>query len=607
MNVRRILWQSIGIVGLSCALGHPGAMAADKELPSSIEPNRVAELIEQLGADDFFAREQAQLQLAKMGLAVFESLVEAENHPDPEVAARVRYLVRLIRVEWVHKGDSPDVQRLLDGYERLDANNRMMRMEQLAALPDDTGLEALCRLARFEKSPLLSKRAAILVLTPPSDAAPRQASIDPRQRHKKILDTLQNSNRPACQWLKSVVVEGEDPQRAVNLWDTLIKDEISVMEEFPAKSSAGTITSLIRYQISLQRRLGQDEQAVAAMQRLLDYELGEPESLTELIRWLSDAKGWAAIDKLAQRFEARVAENPLLAYTMAEARTKQGQQESAEEWVHRALELHADDPKEHLEVAQILRDRGMQDWAEREFRKTTEIGPAYRSEVIVAQFLLGELLYDQQRFSDAAKIFDAALTGLDSAEKEAIGFPASVKRMMEQQRARFEARKEFYLACAAEQESDYEKQAKHLDAALEADATDIDVLIAMFHSKLDDADRKEQVVKRIRSLGDQFRGEIQRNPNNPTYYNQLAWLVSNTEGDFREAVRLSQRSLELRPNESGYLDTLGRCLFANGQYAEAVKYQRQAVQGDPHSGQMQRQLELFEKTLAEAKQESPAS
>ena len=81
--------------------------------------------------------------------------------------------------------------------------------------------------------------------------------------------------------------------------------------------------------------------------------------------------------------------------------------------------------------------------------------------------------------------------------------------------------------------------------------------------------------------------------------NQLAWLVANTRGDFDEAVRCSHRSLELRPGSAGYLDTLAHCYYAKRDYKNAVKHQLEAVQGEPHSAQMQRQLKLFQKSLQE--------
>ena len=79
----------------------------------------------------------------------------------------------------------------------------------------------------------------------------------------------------------------------------------------------------------------------------------------------------------------------------------------------------------------------------------------------------------------------------------------------------------------------------------------------------------------------------------PNAYNQLAWLVGNTEGNYQEALECSLKSLELRPNTSAYLDTLGRCYYGAGDVANAVKYQSQAVALNPDSGQIRRQLEFF--------------
>jgi tetratricopeptide (TPR) repeat protein len=80
-------------------------------------------------------------------------------------------------------------------------------------------------------------------------------------------------------------------------------------------------------------------------------------------------------------------------------------------------------------------------------------------------------------------------------------------------------------------------------------------------------------------------------------YNQLAWLISNTEGDYDEALRSSIKSLELQPGRSGFLDTLGRCYYAKGDYQNAVKFQSQAVALEPNSPLIVKQLKLFEEAL----------
>ena len=81
-------------------------------------------------------------------------------------------------------------------------------------------------------------------------------------------------------------------------------------------------------------------------------------------------------------------------------------------------------------------------------------------------------------------------------------------------------------------------------------------------------------------------------------FNQYAWLVGNTTGDYQRAVEYSRKSLELRNWESAsYLDTLGHCYFGAKDYENAVKYQQQAVDMDPESLGMRRQLNVFRQAL----------
>jgi tetratricopeptide (TPR) repeat protein len=87
-----------------------------------------------------------------------------------------------------------------------------------------------------------------------------------------------------------------------------------------------------------------------------------------------------------------------------------------------------------------------------------------------------------------------------------------------------------------------------------------------------------------------------------TMNNQYAWLISNTEGDFQQALRCSQRSLELEPELSTFLDTLGRCYFAIGDYENAVAYQKKATKLEPFSMSMKRQLVVFEAALQKQKE-----
>ena len=94
-------------------------------------------------------------------------------------------------------------------------------------------------------------------------------------------------------------------------------------------------------------------------------------------------------------------------------------------------------------------------------------------------------------------------------------------------------------------------------------------------------------------------------PEAPGFYNEIAWLVANTEGDFDEAVALSQKSIELAQASGdsphrlgGLLDTLAHCYYAKKDYASAVEYQQEAAQLDSHTQSIKRALVRFREALA---------
>jgi tetratricopeptide (TPR) repeat protein len=164
--------------------------------------------------------------------------------------------------------------------------------------------------------------------------------------------------------------------------------------------------------------------------------------------------------------------------------------------------------------------------------------------------------------------------------------------------------------------TDRNQQKEHLRQAADSYPREIDVLIAMHHFPDADLAWKQLTEQRLNDTIGYYREQIQQFSQfqnvNPAqegdirrmlagFYNQLAWLIANTDGDLDEALRYSKLSLDLAPETSSYLDTLGRCYFAKKDYASAVKYQSRAAALEPHSGQIHRQLELFKKTLAEQK------
>jgi tetratricopeptide (TPR) repeat protein len=213
-----------------------------------------------------------------------------------------------------------------------------------------------------------------------------------------------------------------------------------------------------------------------------------------------------------------------------------------------------------------------------------------------ARFHLSELLHDQLKELAAAEALQpvADLIQKDEMAKNAV---ESAGRMP----SGVISRMNYFYACHHRhhhEQKDVSKEKQHLEAAIEADPEDADVLIAMYRlTEADDAwkaatkARIEEIVAKWYSQVERLLMEVEIAGNEQTKAateyalsvecNQYAWLV------------------EIRPNYAGYLDTLGRCYYAKQDLANAVKYQSQAVKLNSYSGQIRRQLELF---VSEAKQ-----
>src|SRR5207249_1025615 len=133
------------LLGVAAAFVISVALAADNAPPTAPEKeearaDRITKLIEQLGSDDFGAREKAQSELAQAGLEAYDALHAARSHHDPEIALRARYLVDSMRVRWFADTDSAKVVAILKDYGSLQSEaqepERRNRIDRLAGLED---------------------------------------------------------------------------------------------------------------------------------------------------------------------------------------------------------------------------------------------------------------------------------------------------------------------------------------------------------------------------------------------------------------------------------------------------------------------------------------
>jgi tetratricopeptide (TPR) repeat protein len=216
------------------------------------------------------------------------------------------------------------------------------------------------------------------------------------------------------------------------------------------------------------------------------------------------------------------------------------------------------------------------------------------------------MLHDYEHEKDAADTLEPLVKDVTNDGRKAVLYAKTYELYHDKieipEPKELKARQHYYLSCHYQSQKDMARAQAELSTAIDADPKDADVLIAMYRFPAKDPKWRDAAVTRIQKLCKELEKQIEDDPAEASPYNQWAWLVSNTEGDFQKAIRYSQRSLKLNKHGEGgaasFLDTLGRCYFAAGDYENAVKYEREAITKNDYLQVMKRQLAEFEQALA---------
>lgn len=607
---RLALW--LLAISPAVAMGIDQGDPVPPNVTGSMSAEAIVRLVDQLGSEQFVKREKAQAQLRKLGLDAFDALYEARDSEDIEISMRARYLLQSLPIQWAHEDDPPDVRELLRGYDGKADDERQNLMEQLAALPDNQGVPPLCRLVRFETSNILSKRAALMVMQRVGEPSDQEKG----QLTEAIVQQVGPSQRDAASWLKTYIRTLDAPEATLADWQRIAEQEERVFSNTPEKSSADLVRDLLRWQAELLERCGREDETLAVILRTIDLLDGTRKQLVETVDWLIDRNAWTTVEEVARRFPDRFEESTLLLYRLAEVQQESGRKADSTETAARALKADPESPEDHVEAAVWLQERGRLDWSQAEYALSVQLTSPETLEGLRVRFLYSEMLHDLEKDGQAAEVLSAASETLD--KNEGVRRLAYVKMGRDPESVR--ARMQFFRAEHLKRSGDTEKQIAQLKEAAEADPNDADVLIAMYRISTPDSDLRKQALELIAAAAEHFRAQIKEREQGAasasdeerraawnqllaSSNNQFAWLVANTEGNYGEALRCSQRSLELRPDTAGYLDTLGRCYYAKGDLENAVAVQSKAVELEPYTAQIRRQLDTFQQALEASKKQ----
>ncbi|QDT75878.1 tetratricopeptide repeat protein [Lacipirellula limnantheis] len=574
-------------------LGYAVACAAETA-PAS-DPAAIAKLVEQLGSDQFALRRHAEEELTRLGPAAQEQLKLAEQSDDLEIAERASYILQSMRVDWIRPQDAPEVRRALARFGDLSRDEKQHRIQLLAALPNGQGLPALCRIARLEHVPGVARQSALAMLRqkPPTEGAP--AILDACRQE------LQGDVRPAAAWIELWLREQADRQATLADWNKAIDAELKLYQAKSPDTDFTTVSALMQRRLDLCNELKLVDETTAGLLAIVDL-INEDEdrpqfdaSLVWAIGWIVDHERWDVLNQLYQKYRGEIHGDRKLLYRYAAALSRSGKTDEANKLAERAFSMKVDEPIDRVSIAAAIADIGAVDWALREYNTAIEAMPPLSYESLIARREVSTWLHDRQDYKGASDVLLEFFQQIQAKENRLALRELRQQLDGTQYLNAIEGRQLLYQANHHHSRGEFDLERETLEKAYEKYDDDPDILIAMFRMPDASEEYKQRTRDRIAKMAESYANQIDDSPEDPSKYNQWAWLVSNTEGDFAQAVQHSLHSLELSPDEPSYLDTLGRCYFSAGDVENAIKSQRKAVELAPQYQIMRRQLAEFEK------------
>ena len=188
------------------------------------------------------------------------------------------------------------------------------------------------------------------------------------RRAKTIERALGSSTRPTARWLRTDLQFESNPQQTLSQWSKLVDEELATLDKSAADTNSTIVLALERRQAEMLQTLKKQDQAFDVMRKMIALETDDPQALAQLVDWFIKQKAWQLVDEVAAQFERTFASNPLLLYSVAQARKLQNDSTQAEVFAKRAYQLSPQNISEHLRIARQLQERSLYDWSEREYR-----------------------------------------------------------------------------------------------------------------------------------------------------------------------------------------------------------------------------------------------
>ena len=518
----------------------------------------VSRWIEQLGSDEYQEREDATESLKKAGFRAVPELQRAMKSSDVEVSERAKELLRLVEMSWIDARDPPQIQEIMLRYsqaetvdDKLAVINTISDWSGEYGVRGGEGIGPLCRILRFEQEMIVRSEAA------------REIIAAPPVRYDLRLKWYENVR-------KSIAEPGDDFLLLL------------------------TVQFAEAYELAMEHR-----------EKVLFEENPQPaeEKLLQLV--LSLAEKIHTFRETPEYYEGRRGTDTdiLLFYALAELQDATGLKEELDETLFQALDVHPILTDEirgslftpHFMAANYLGFRSLHAWAKNEYLMVAKRDNQMKS---VALFMAAKEAGYLEEDELAAELFGIVA--------EAIGDPRNQANDYFDQNPNYvKTQHKYYLAKLAVSRGEIADAKKLLDEAVQIRTDDVDSLILRYQIGNDDEAYKkktdELIARVIANAKREMQGRVHVREQIEYYampFNQAAWLLANTDGDYELALNSAKKAAEFSPCDPSILDTLAHVYALGKEYDKAVETQKKVVQYAPQTTVFRSALKKFETQAA---------
>ncbi|MBP85759.1 MAG: hypothetical protein CMJ64_03425 [Planctomycetaceae bacterium] len=267
-------------------------------------------------------------------------------------------------------------------------------------------------------------------------------------------------------------------------------------------------------------------------------------------------------------------------YLSGDALKRIGQEERGGQLQHKANRLPLDSKTRHA-MSVILQSRGLRNEAAEQWELLLKTAPLEAWELNDAARRLGDhlLARDPSRTADQWQqySFDALHIAFPFlGDRSYLNMPRLIHK---------------FRAVAAIRAEDWTTARREFDLALNAMPNDT-AIVEELVPLLDAGGQRELGDAVVKKVVEHYRAVVEKYPNSASFHNNLAWAAARCHRQLDLALEHAKKAVELEPATGSYLDTLAEVHFHLGDRDQAVKLSERAVELRP-TGSLQKRLNRF--------------